>query len=389
MSLLFDALNRAQDNGNKDNANRASGEPTGAAKSLQMPDASLRLPSGAYESKPVAGAEAARTLLSTGSAPRLLPYAAGGIILLAGVAGWFFYQQNQYSHVTPLQSATAQATASPSLAAPNLAASQVVAASGVAESGSTQKLALAVTTTGAATSGTTGGTDSSAKTTRPWTRPVKANHPHAKQHPTRRKSTGHSVLASTRRDPLQEGYRALSEGRLNQAEQSYQEALAQHPHEKDALLGLAVIAQRRMQTQRATDLYQQVLREDLGNVTAAAGLVSLSVQADPVAAESQLRQLLDIKPNAAEFHHALGNVLARQQRWGEAQQAFFRAYSLSPGNARYAYNLAIALDHLHQPTAALSYYEKAAGLAERNDPTLDQSVIGHRMQELSQLNRVQ
>jgi len=367
MSLLFDALNRAQGN---------------EAKPLQMPDASSHLPSGSNEHPAAKGNEAAKSLLSVGNKPQthILPYAVGGLVLLAGVAGWFFYQQNQLSSLTPLQPVAGVAPFNQTLAA-----SQAVAAPGA-----TRQLALANTTDGANTTGVANTATATNKakngmgssSTRSAS-PRATNGKHAKKHPAKHKTARSGVLASTRHDPLKEAYQALSEGRLNQAEQSYLAVLAQHPHEKDALLGLAVIAQRKMQAQRATDLYQQVLREDLGNVTAAAGLVSLSVQADPVAAESQLKQLLDLKPNAPEFHHALGNVLARQLRWGEAQQAFFRAYSLSPGNALYAYNLAVALEHLHQPTAALPYYEKALLLARPSDPTLDRGAIEHRIQELN------
>ncbi len=380
MSLLFDALNRAQDNGNRSQDKDA--EP------LQIPDESSPLLSARNEN-PVGQAEqaaAAKSLLSASNTPRpsILPYAVGGLAILVGVAAWFFYQQNQFSSVTPLQPvATATSPVQP------LAASQTVAASSVADAESAAKqLALADTLAGAdAPTGAGTSTDqATTKTAQPRTRPATANRKHAKNRTAAGKSSRRGIVASTSKDPLQEGYRALSEGRLDQAEQQYLAALAQHPHEKDALLGLAVIAQRKLQTQRAAELYQQVLREDLGNAPAAAGLVSLSVQADPVAAESQLRQLIDIKPTAPELHHALGNVLARQLRWGEAQQAFFRAHSLAPGNALYAYNLAVALDHLHQPTAALSYYEKSFQLASPNDPTLNRGDIQRRIQKLNQLS---
>lgn len=353
MSLLFDALNRAQGND---------------AKPLQMPDASSHLPSGSNEHPATNETGTAKSLLSVGNKPqpRILPYAAGGLALLVGAAAWYFYQQNSNASMTPPQPAPLVAAVDK-----NPAAMQTGAASSVADAAPVtgNQLALADGSTSA---------DQADLAARP-----------APQKPTKKrkasgKSTKSGLFATFRPDPLQEGYRALSEGRLDLAEQKYLAVLTQHPHEKDALLGLAVIAQRNMQTQRAADLYQQVLREDIGNVTAAAGLVSLSVAADPVSAESQLKQLLDLQPNAPEFHHALGNVLARQLRWGEAQQAFFRAFSLDPGNAHYAYNLAVALDHLHQPTQALSYYNKTLQLAVPGDPTLDREAIRHRTQALQQ-----
>lgn len=364
MSLLFDALRRAQGDGAK-------------KRELEiMPDSPLHPPSGGNEGSARqaggTGTGTAKTILAATHRPPpgTLPYAVAGLALLAVAAVWFFYPQNiNVPIATP--GAEAVSAIQPQL----LAASQPGTVSSVAsaETSPTRPLALA---------STANGTDTSADKGKSGTRPVAANS-QPKRKSARKQPARLDLLASTSQDPLKEGYLALSEGRLDQAEQKYLSALAQHPHEKDALLGLAVVAQRKMQMERAADLYRQVLREDLGNATAAAGLVSLSAQADPLAAESQLRELLDIKPSAPEFHYALGGVLARQLRWGEAQQAFFRACSLNPGNALYAYNLAVSLDRLHQSAAALPYYEKASRLARPNDPTLDRDAIQRRIQELS------
>ncbi|MDO9054088.1 MAG: tetratricopeptide repeat protein [Gallionella sp.] len=334
MSLLFDALKRAQGNDSK-----------------PMPDASPH--NGNNETMPKTEGCSA----TTGPRTRVLPYAIAGLVLLTGGLSWFFYQQNQHIPV-----ATEQAD----LAALSLdAASQVVAASGIAETIAT----LPATASGA---------DNLTYKDKSWTRPVETQTQAKRK--TRRKTAQPGI--QPRSDPLQLAYLALSEGRLDQAEHNYLAALARQPHEKDALLGLAVIAQRKMQTERAAELYRQVLREDLGNVAAAAGMVSLSMPADPLAAESQLRELIDLKPTAAEFHYALGGVLAAQQRWGEAQQAYFRASSLKPDYALYAYNLAVSLDHLHQPAAALAQYEQASRLSKPRDPAIDQGVISRRIQEL-------
>jgi len=282
----------------------------------------------------------------------LLPYAAAVLILLAGGLSWFIYQQNRYIPISTRQPATPAMTQ-------QLAASAPITAP---QAASAQTALPATANGGEAPAGKT------------WTHPAAAKKHHKRQPP------GKSTLVAG--DPLKEAYLALSRGQLDLAEQKYLAILDLRPHEKDALLGLAVIAQRKLQTDRATDLYRQVLREDMGNAAAAAGLVSLSAQADPVAAESQLRELLDIKPAAPELHYALGDVLARQLRWGEAQESFYRAYRLEPGNALYAYNLAVSLDRLHQPAAALSYYEKASSLSKTDNPTLDMNALARRIEEL-------
>ncbi|MDD2721758.1 MAG: tetratricopeptide repeat protein [Gallionella sp.] len=368
MSLLFDALNRAQ----KTEPGHTQENPPASA---QIPEASAN-PNPSPSPSELKRTATANSLLSNSNRPNhnLLGYVLAGLLLLVGAAAWFFYQQSQLTSIAPDQPAIPVAAHD----SPLQTASSVAAASNVAnaESTTTKLLAIPDSPTGAGKSDE-GNAALKARST-------ETSSKHGKPHKNNSRASG--ILAGSSKDPLQEGYLSLSQGRLDQAEQHYQQALAQHPHEKDALLGLAVIAQRKQQTQRATDLYQQVLREDLGNTTAAAGLVSLAEYADPVAAESQLKQLIDIKSNAPEFHYALGNVLARQQRWGEAQQSFFRAHELAPNNVLYAYNLAVSLEHLHQPAAALPFYVKALQLASSSgDVTLNRAAIQKRISELQQL----
>ncbi|MFA6061142.1 MAG: tetratricopeptide repeat protein [Gallionella sp.] len=286
----------------------------------------------------------------------LMTYLTAGLILLSAEAMWYYYKNSKSNqNVINFQEIPAASSVS---AAPPSAASEPVASSSIAE----------MTT---ALPATASGTGASVK--KAWTRPLTAK---------KRKSAKKSSGAPPAIDALKEAYLALSEGRLEPAEQHYLDILSQQPREKNALLGMAIIAHRQQQTERAADYYRQVLREDMGNAAAAAGLVSLSAQADPVAAESQLRELIDLKPGAAEFHYALGNVLARQERIGEAQQSYFRAYSLAPGNTLYTYNLAVALDRLHQSAAARPYYEKAARLASPGDTTINREAVERRIEEL-------
>ena len=353
MSLLFYALQRAQN------------ETPNPDKSASGNDVSGKLDDAAETAAPPA--------VNRLPAP-ILPYAAAIIALLSASAIGYYFLHSQIGTTRDL---TVDVLA---------AASRVLPASAVqlAESASTSNTEIAKL---AALPATASGPDNAVKPATSTQQDTTSAHqmPPAKRakHQTRRKQVMPVIQAVINADPLRDGYLALSEGSLDQAEKSYLAALAQHPHEKDALLGLAVTAKRKLQTARATDLYRQVLREDIGNATAAAGLVSLLALADPLTAESQLRELLDIKPASAELHYALGSVLARQLRLGDAQQSFFRAYSLAPDNSLYAYNLAVSLDRLHQTAAALPYYEKAARQTRPGDKTLDMSAINRRIEELS------
>ena len=87
---------------------------------------------------------------------------------------------------------------------------------------------------------------------------------------------------------------------------------------------------------------------------------------------------------AAVLHFALGNVYAGESRWAEAQQAYFRAVSSDPGNADYAFNLAVSLDHLNQNKHAADYYRRALALAARGPAGFDRQRATNRLRELEQ-----
>jgi len=159
---------------------------------------------------------------------------------------------------------------------------------------------------------------------------------------------------------LNNAYEAYQRGQLDEAHRLYTQAAARE-RSVDALLGLAVIAGARNRDEEATRLYREVLDRDPRNAAAQAALLDLLGNTDRQATESRLKTLIERSPNP-NLQQTLGNLYAEQNRWGEAQTAYYEAFRAAPNNADYAYNLAVSLDRLHQPQAALGYYEKALGL---------------------------
>ncbi|HET7766670.1 MAG TPA: tetratricopeptide repeat protein [Burkholderiales bacterium] len=185
-------------------------------------------------------------------------------------------------------------------------------------------------------------------------------------------------------DPLvQQGYQAFQRNDLASARDSYQKALAREPNNRDALLGLAAIDVRNGQLESAEARYLKLLEADPRDSQAVAGLVSLRGRLDPAASESRLKTLIANQPASAELQFALGSQYAQQSRWSEAQAAYFKAYSIDPENADYAFNLAVSLDQLHQKKPALDYYQRALTLAGKRAPTFDPAQARVRAQELS------
>jgi len=161
---------------------------------------------------------------------------------------------------------------------------------------------------------------------------------------------------------LPQAYAALQSGQLDQAQRLYGDVFSAEPKSIDALLGLAAVAVRQGNSEEATRRYLHLLELEPQNALAQSGLIALLGRADPVAAESKLKQLIAREPSA-HLYFTLGNLYADQSQWAAAQHAYFQAHHLEPANPDYAYNLAVALEHVSQPKLALGFYRRAVQLA--------------------------
>jgi tetratricopeptide (TPR) repeat protein len=162
---------------------------------------------------------------------------------------------------------------------------------------------------------------------------------------------------------LGQAYAALQSGKLDAARQLYSEAARSEPRNINALLGLASIAMEEGRAEEANRLYFNVLELEPRNAYAQTGLIAMMGRADPVAAETRLKQLIAREP-LPSLYFTLGNLYGDQARWAEAQQAYFQAHQLEPANPDYAYNLAIGLEHIGQPKLAANFYQRAVDQAK-------------------------
>jgi tetratricopeptide (TPR) repeat protein len=181
------------------------------------------------------------------------------------------------------------------------------------------------------------------------------------------------------------GYAAYLAGDLATARSEYERALREEPTSRDALLGLAALDVRAARFETAEAAYLRLLQADPRDSHALAGLVALRAgRTDPLAAESRVKTVLADNPGSHVLNFTLGNQLAQQGRWAEAQQEYFRAFTGEPDNADFAYNLAVSLDHLRQPKLALEYYQRAIALAKSRGARFD---IGAAEGRAAQLGR--
>jgi tetratricopeptide (TPR) repeat protein len=183
-------------------------------------------------------------------------------------------------------------------------------------------------------------------------------------------------------DPLlMDAYLAYRDGQLDKARQLYLAMFDKDAGNPDVLLGLAAIAQQQGENQAAAQFFGLVLALDPRNAAANAGMAGLNADLDY--SESRLKILLHEQGNSATLHFALGNLHAGQSRWGEAQQAYFNAYARESGNADYAFNLAVSLDHLGQKKLAMQHYRHAIQLDPLHRAGFDHAQISQRAQELA------
>jgi len=183
----------------------------------------------------------------------------------------------------------------------------------------------------------------------------------AEQRNSIRVSTGTPVAQLDSRLP--QAYSALQSGKLDVARQLYGDVARAEPKNVNAQLGLAAIAMQEGKADDASRLYFGVLDLEPRNAYAQTGLIALMGRADPVAAETRLKQLIAREP-IASLYFTLGNLYGDQSRWAEAQLAYFQAHQLEPANPDYAYNLAVGLEHVGQSKLAAGFYQQAVSQAQ-------------------------
>ena len=180
---------------------------------------------------------------------------------------------------------------------------------------------------------------------------------------------------------LERAYAAYLAGDVEAAGQAYRTVLGHEPRNRDARLGLAAVAARAGRWGEAAEHYATLLASHPADTAARAALATIGEQ-DPAHAESRLKALLRIEPEAAHLHFSLGNLYASQSRWPEAQRSWFSAYRLDRGNADHAYNLAVGLDRMSQPRSALGLYREALILARSSPAGFEAEAVRQRIRAI-------
>ena len=181
---------------------------------------------------------------------------------------------------------------------------------------------------------------------------------------------------------LTKGFDNFNRGNFAAAKAEYESVVKAEPQNLEALHGLAAIAVREGRWNVADHFYERILVADPKDAAAMSAMINLHGQSNPVAAESRLKGIVSEQPESAAAQFALGNLYAGQQRWADAQQAYFKAYSADAENPDTLYNLAVSLEHMNQTKLAHQYYSLALEAAKRRPAGFDLAVAGARLAAL-------
>ncbi len=191
--------------------------------------------------------------------------------------------------------------------------------------------------------------------------------------------------------------RVLEEqGKLDEAEQSYKDALADRDFEDrpEVLLNLANVATKRGELEEAVSYYREAIAlrpsfsralvnlggilHNLGSLEEALVHLEHAVRANPEYALArnnlgsalidagrleeaavQLRAAIALDPEFAEPHYNLANALAKAQRWTEAEAEYQRAIEIRPEYVEAHFNLAGVLAVQGRSAEAAEHYRQA------------------------------
>lgn len=181
---------------------------------------------------------------------------------------------------------------------------------------------------------------------------------------------------------MEKAHEAFGRGDIDAARAIWLRTLQIDSRNINALHGLAAIAQQEGKPAQANSFYRRIIEVDPKDAAAHAALFALNAASDVRQAESQLKSMLAEQQGAPQLNFALGNLYAGEARWAEAQQAYFKAHVADPANPDYLYNLAVSLDHLHQPSLAAQHYARALVAAKAQAAAFDPAQAEERMKIL-------
>jgi len=156
----------------------------------------------------------------------------------------------------------------------------------------------------------------------------------------------------------------LDLGRPAEAEEHFRRIRELDPRDAEVLFHLALLAADRSQFAAAAQLYRSALElaQDNPHLWFHLGVVYRQMPGHTGQSIECLLKSLELKPDFADAHHLVGNILDEERRVDEAAAHYREAIRYSPDNARAHGNLGDALESMGNLAEAIGAYSKAIEL---------------------------
>ena len=181
---------------------------------------------------------------------------------------------------------------------------------------------------------------------------------------------------------LREAYAAYKSGNESLALTRYNQVLEVDPGNRNALLARAAINVQNNNSDAAIRDYRTLLLHNPKDSLAMSSFIAVA-NLSPRETESQLKLMIRDEPDSPYLNFALANAYGAQQRWQEAQGYYFKALEYNPSDPNYAYNLAVSLEHIAQPRAAILYYQRALKNFGNSLATFNRDIVSQRVEILA------
>ena len=195
---------------------------------------------------------------------------------------------------------------------------------------------------------------------------------------------------------IQQAFRSAVEhhqaGRLVEAEQLYQQILAEQPQHANAMLNLGLLTQQSGRKEAALDLIGRAVALNPSQAHAHNNLgVALKENGQRDAAIAAFRKAIAIRPDYAEAYSNLGNALVESGQLDEAIAAYRQAIAFNPSLFQALNSLANTLRKKGQLSEAIGFYRRMIaikpdfveayinlGIALRANGQVDESIAACR-----------
>jgi Flp pilus assembly protein TadD len=180
--------------------------------------------------------------------------------------------------------------------------------------------------------------------------------------------------------------RATALGMNDAALEFYNDLYKKNQRDPRILMGRAVALQKAGDTQKAIDMYEQLLDIQQNNPDAITNLMGLLGKTKPAVALQNLLELRQKYPKNAAVAAQLGVAYADSGNFEDGLKYLNMAAGMEPENPQHLFNIAVLCEKMNDRASAIKYYEQAIDVYSINGAsgggTFSREVVYDRLAQL-------